>query len=148
MNDTSPSWVRAWQRVMDWRIGVVPVPVAVVLAGTLWYFVRVDAVATDLPMMIGLTVLLSFLCAEIGQRIAGLRTVGGAVIVATFLPSALAYYRVLPTDLVAAVSSFTKGSNYLFLYIAAIIVGSVFAMDRTVLIRGFVKIFGSIRISQ
>ncbi len=126
---------------MDWRIGVVPVPIAVVLAGTLWYFVSHGEVATDLPMMIGLTVLLSFICAEVGHRIPGLRMVGGAVIVATFLPSALAYYGVLPADLVGAVSNFTKGSNYLFLYISAIIVGSVFAMDRTVLIRGFVKIF-------
>jgi malate:Na+ symporter len=136
-----PRWAQAWQRLMDWRIGAVPVPVAVVLAGTLWYFVSRGKVATDLPTMIGLTVLLSFICAEIGHRIPGLRTVGGAVIVATFLPSALTYYHVLPADLVGAVTRFTKDSNYLFLYIAAIIVGSVFAMDRTILIRGFVKIF-------
>jgi malate:Na+ symporter len=136
-----PRWAQAWQRWMDWRLGVIPVPIAVLLAGTLWYFISRGKVATDLPMMIGLTMLLSFICGEIGHRIPGLRTVGGAVIVATFLPSALAYYHVLPTQLVGAVSSFTKGSNYLFLYISAIIVGSVFAMDRTVLIRGFVKIF-------
>jgi malate:Na+ symporter len=136
-----PGWARTWQRVMDWRIGALPVPVGIVLAAVLWYFVSRGAVASDLPMMIGLTMLLSFMCAEIGHRIPGLRTVGGAVIVATFLPSALTYYHVLPTDLVSAVTHFTKDSNYLFLYIAAIIVGSVFGMDRTVLIRGFVKIF-------
>jgi malate:Na+ symporter len=135
-----PGWARVWQRLMDWRIGAVPVPVGVVLAAVLWYFVSHGAVATDLPMMIGLTVLLSFLCAEIGHRIPGFRAVGGAVIVATFLPSALTYYHVLPNDLVVSVTHFTKESNYLFLYIAAIIVGSVFGMDRTVLIRGFVKI--------
>src|SRR6185312_16907648 len=138
--DAMPRWARMWQRLMDWRIGAVPVPVAIVLAGVLWYFVSHGAVAADLPMMIGFTMLLSFICAEIGHRIPGLRTVGGAVIVATFLPSALTYYHVLPTDLVTSVTRFTKESNYLFLYIAAIIVGSVFAMDRTVLIRGFVKI--------
>ena len=136
-----PGWARVWQRLMDWRIGVVPVPIAVVLAGVLWFFVSRGALATDLPMMIALTVLLSFICAEFGHRIPGLRVVGGAVIVATFLPSALVYYHVLPTNLVDAVTRFTKDSNYLFLYIAAIIVGSVFGMDRTVLIRGFVKIF-------
>ncbi len=136
-----PRWARRWQRLMDWRIGAIPVPIAVVLAGVLWYFVSHGAVAADLPMMIGLTMLLSFICAEIGHRIPGLRTVGGAVIVATFLPSALTYYHVLPTDLVSSVTRFTKESNYLFLYIAAIIVGSVFGMDRTILIRGFVKIF-------
>ena len=136
-----PRWARVWQRLMDWRIGVIPVPIAVVLAGVLWFFVSRGELATDLPMMIALTVLLSFICAEIGHRIPGLRIVGGAVIAATFLPSALVYYHVLPTGLVGAVTRFTKDSNYLFLYIAAIIVGSVFGMDRTVLIRGFVKIF-------
>ncbi|MGA7538344.1 MAG: 2-hydroxycarboxylate transporter family protein, partial [Steroidobacteraceae bacterium] len=120
---------------------VVPLPIGIVLAGVLWYFVSRNAVATDLPMMIGLTVLLSFVFAEIGHRIPGLRMVGGAVIVATFLPSALTYYHVLPLDLVGAVTRFTKESNYLFLYISAIIVGSVFGMDRTLLIRGFVRIF-------
>lgn len=139
--DVLPVWARVWQRLMDRRIGVVPLPVGIVLAGVLWYFVSRNAVATDLPMMIGLTVLLSFIFAEIGHRIPGLRMVGGAVIVATFLPSALTYYHVLPFDLVGAVTRFTKESNYLFLYISAIIVGSVFGMDRTVLIRGFVKIF-------
>jgi malate:Na+ symporter len=139
--DPMPGWAGRWQRLMDRRIGALPVPVAVLLAGALWYFVSRGRVATDLPMMFGLIMLASFLCAEIGHRIPGLRTVGGAVIVATFLPSALAYYHVLPVQLVGAVTRFTKGSNYLFLYIAAIIVGSVFAMDRTVLIRGFVKIF-------
>ncbi len=122
-------------------MGIVPVPVGVVLTLALWYFVSRGAVGTDLPMMIGVTCLLSFACAEIGQRIPGFRTVGGAVIVATFLPSALVYYHLLPLDLVKSVTSFTKGSNYLFLYIAAVIVGSVFAMDRTILIRGFLKIF-------
>ena len=136
-----PRWARTWQRLMDWRIGALPVPVAVMLTGALWYLVSHGPVKTGLPMMFGLIMLASFLCAEIGHRIPGLRRVGGAVIVATFLPSALAYYHVLPVDLVSAVTRFTKGSNYLFLYIAAIIVGSVFAMDRTVLIRGFVKIF-------
>jgi len=141
-----PGWAQALQRLMDWRIGAVPVPVGVVLAGVLWYFVSHGKLATDLPMMIGLTMLLSFICAEIGHRIPGLRMVGGAVIVATFLPSALTYYHVLPTGLVGAVTHFTKESNYLFLYIAAIIVGSVFGMDRTVLIRGFVKIFAPLAV--
>jgi Na+/citrate or Na+/malate symporter len=39
------------------------------------------------------------------------------------------------------VAEFTKASNFLYLFIAAIIVGSIFGMDRQVLIKGFVKIF-------
>lgn len=141
MSDTLPPWAQRLQRMMDWRVGAVPVPVGMLLGLALWYFLVSGKVDTGLPMMIGVTALLSFVCAAIGQSIPGLRTVGGAVIVATFLPSALVYYHLLPLTLVSAVSTFTKSSNYLFLYISAVIVGSVFGMDRRVLIGGFVKIF-------
>jgi Na+/citrate or Na+/malate symporter len=136
-----PAWARAWQRVLEWRIGIIPVPVFVLLAAMTWYFVAADKIVTDLPMMIAVVALFGFACAEIGQRIPGVRSVGGGAIFATFLPSALVFYHVLAPSLVTAVTQFTKASNFLYLYIAAIIVGSVFGIDRAMLIRGFVKIF-------
>jgi Na+/citrate or Na+/malate symporter len=136
-----PAWARAWQRLLEWRIGIVPVPVFVLLAGITWYFVAAQKLATDLPMMIAVVAIFGFACAEIGQRIPGVRSVGGGAIFATFLPSALVFYHVLSPVLVTAVTQFTKTSNFLYLYIAAVIVGSVFGIDRTMLIRGFVKIF-------
>jgi malate:Na+ symporter len=136
-----PAWARAWQRLLEWRIGIVPVPVFVVLALLTWYFVATGKVATDLPTMIALVAIFGFACAEIGQRIPGVRSVGGGAIFATFLPSALVFYHILSPLLVTAVTQFTKASNFLYLYIAAIIVGSVFGIDRTMLIRGFLKIF-------
>ena len=136
-----PAWARAWQRVLERRIGIVPVPVFVLLAAMTGYFVAANEVVTDLPMMIAVVALFGFACAEIGQRIPGVRSVGGGAIFATFLPSALVFYHVLAPSLVTAVTQFTKASNFLYLYIAAIIVGSVFGIDRTMLIRGFVKIF-------
>ncbi|HEX5460067.1 MAG TPA: 2-hydroxycarboxylate transporter family protein [Steroidobacteraceae bacterium] len=140
-NVAIPAWARAWQRVLEWRIGIVPVPVFVLLAAMTWYFVAADKLVTDLPMMIAVVTLFGFACAEIGQRIPGVRSVGGGAIFATFLPSALVFYHVLAPSLVTAVTQFTQASNFLYLYIAAIIVGSVFGIDRTMLIRGFVKIF-------
>src|SRR5439155_16138684 len=38
-------------------------------------------------------------------------------------------------------TDFTNASNFLYLFIASIIVGSIFSMDRRVLIKGFLKIF-------
>src|SRR4029077_15532382 len=38
-------------------------------------------------------------------------------------------------------TEFTKSSNFLYLFIAAIIVGSILSMNRSVLIKGFIKIF-------
>ena len=136
-----PAWARAWQRLLELRIGIVPVPVFCVLAALIGYFVATQKVATDLPTMIAVVAILGFACAEIGQRIPGVRSVGGGAIFATFLPSALVFYHLLSPALVTAVTQFTRQSNFLYLYIAAVIVGSVFGIDRTMLIRGFLKIF-------
>ncbi|MGH8181656.1 MAG: 2-hydroxycarboxylate transporter family protein, partial [Steroidobacteraceae bacterium] len=76
-NVAIPAWARAWQRVLEWRIGIVPVPVFVLLAAMTWYFVAADKVVTDLPTMIAVVALFGFACAEIGQRIPGIRSVGG-----------------------------------------------------------------------
>jgi malate:Na+ symporter len=40
-----------------------------------------------------------------------------------------------------SVTEFTKNSNFLYLFIASIIVGSILGMDRHVLVKGFLKIF-------
>jgi Na+/citrate or Na+/malate symporter len=42
---------------------------------------------------------------------------------------------------VKVTADFTKSSNFLYLFIASIIVGSILGMDRTVLVKGFLKIF-------
>ena len=82
-----------------------------------------------------------FTLAEIGKRLPILRNIGGAAIFATFIPSALVYYKVLPEPIVKVTTDFTKVSNFLYLFIASIIVGSILSMDRKVLIKGFLKIF-------
>jgi Na+/citrate or Na+/malate symporter len=90
------------------------------------------------------TVLLAmggFTCAELGKRLPVFRNIGAAAIFATFIPSFLAFHHFLPASILASVTEFTKFSNFLYLFIAAIIVGSILGMDRRVLIAGFLKIF-------
>jgi len=93
-------WPQGWWKVVEFRIGIVPLPVYVVLAA-----------------------------------------LGAAAIFATFVPSYLVYAHLLPEGMLKPVAEFTKASNFLYLFIAAIIVGSIFGMDRQVLIKGFLKIF-------
>ena len=64
-----------------------------------------------------------------------------AAIFATFIPSALAYYKLIPPQIEKSIIEFTKYTNFLYLFIACIIVGSILGMDRKVLVKGFVKIF-------
>jgi len=77
-----------------------------------------------------------FTCAEIGKRLPILRNIGAAAICATFIPSALAYYHLLPKPILGLTTEFTKSTNFLYLFIA-----SILSMDRRVLIKGFLKIF-------
>ena len=135
-------WPQGWWKVVEFRIGIVPLPVYVVLAALVAFFILRDGkVASDLPTMIAVLALGGFGCAEIGRRLPVIRNLGAAAIFATFVPSYLVYAHLLPEGMLKPVVEFTKASNFLYLFIAAIIVGSIFGMDRQVLIKGFVKIF-------
>jgi CCS family citrate carrier protein len=135
-------WPQGWWKLVDFRIGVVPLAVYVLLAGLVSFFIARDGkLASDLPTMIAVLALGGFGCAEIGKRLPIIRNLGAAAIFATFVPSYLAFAHLLPEAVLKPVAEFTKASNFLYLFIAAIIVGSIFGMDRQVLIKGFVKIF-------
>ena len=135
-------WPQGWWKVVEFRIGIVPLPVYVVLAALVAFFILRDGkVASDLPTMIAVLALGGFGCAEIGRRLPVIRNLGAAAIFATFVPSYLVYAHLLPEGMLKPVAEFTKASNFLYLFIAAIIVAIIFGMDRQVLIKGYLKIF-------
>jgi malate:Na+ symporter len=134
-------WPRGWWAIVDYKIGIVPLPVFVLVLALIAGFTLTGKVPSDLPMAIVLLAMGGFTCAEIGKRLPVLRNIGAAAILATFIPSALTYYKLLPAPILASVTEFTKVSNFLYLFIAAIIVGSILGMDRRILIQGFLKIF-------
>jgi len=135
------SWPRVWWRLMDVRIGVIPLPVYVTSAAVLGYFLVKGKLPTEINVAIAVLAIGGFSCAELGKRLPWIGRVGGGAIFATFIPSALVYYKILPPQLVTSVTDFTKGTNFLYLFITAIIVGSILGMDRKVLMSGFARIF-------
>ncbi|MCJ2127319.1 2-hydroxycarboxylate transporter family protein, partial [Methylobacterium sp. E-045] len=130
-----------WWRFVDFKIGIIPAPVYVILVALLAVLTSEGEIKPDAPTMIAVLALGGFTCAEIGKRLPVLKTIGAGAIFATFIPSALVYYLLIPPPLVKAITDFTKFTNFLYLYIATIIVGSILGMDREVLIKGFLKIF-------
>ena len=126
---------------MELRLGIIPLPVLVVLLAITGYFLHVGKLPTEICMMMAVIATGAFICAELGKRVPLLGQIGGGAIFATFVPSALVYYGWLPVAISKPVADFTKSTNFLYLFIAAVIVGSILGMDRRVLIRGFVKIF-------
>jgi len=138
---TRAVWPEGWWRLMEWRIGVVPLPVYLIASGVIAYFVLQGKLPTEINVAIAVLTIGGFTCAELGKRLPVIRQIGGAAIFATFIPSALVYYKLLPPVIVSSVTDFTKSTNFLYLFITAIIVGSILGMDRRVLISGFAKIF-------
>ncbi len=139
--EKSAFWPYGWWKIVDFRIGIVPLPIFLILIGIIGYYSFYGKLSGEITMAIGLLAVGGFACGELGKRTPILNKVGAAAIFATFIPSALAYYKLLPAEVVRVTTEFSKQSQFLYLFIAAIIVGSIFAMDRQVLIKGFLKIF-------
>jgi malate:Na+ symporter len=140
MTEASPG-LRLWWKLVDMRIGIIPLPLFPLILVLMVGFVWLGKLPPDLTMMIPLIALGAYVCAEIGKNIPILRNVGGAAIMATFLPSYLVYAHLLPAPVIKSVTDFTKQSNFLYLFICCIIVGSILGMQRDVLIKGFLKVF-------
>jgi CCS family citrate carrier protein len=138
---TGRFWPERWWRLVDFRIGIIPFPIYFVLIILVATLVYTGEVKSDGPTMIAVLVLGGFTCAEVGKRLPLLRNIGAGAIFATFIPSALAYYHLIPAKIESSIIEFTKSTNFLYIFIASIIVGSILGMDRDVLIKGFLKIF-------
>ncbi len=85
-------WPDVWWRLIDLKIGIIPLPIFVVLAILLTVLVQEGEIKPDGPTMIAVLVMGGFTCAEIGKRIPILKNIGAGAIFATFIPSALVYY--------------------------------------------------------
>jgi malate:Na+ symporter len=134
-------WPKGWWSIVDFKIGIIPLPVFVILLAVIAGFAATGTVPSDILMAIVLLSMGGFTCAELGKRIPIIRNIGAAAIFATFIPSFLAFHHLLPASILSSVTQFTKDSNFLYLFISCIIVGSILGMDRGVLIKGFLKIF-------
>jgi Na+/citrate or Na+/malate symporter len=139
VDSESPTPTR-WWRIMDTSIGILPLPVFVAVVALIGAYLARGKVPADLTTNILILAAGGFACAEIGKHLPGLRRVGAAAILATFVPSLLVYLGVIPAPLKQAISDFTDQSNFLYLFIGSIIVGSILGMDRRMLIGGFLKI--------
>ncbi|MGN0095232.1 MAG: 2-hydroxycarboxylate transporter family protein [Corynebacterium sp.] len=135
------SWRTRWWKLMDFDVGIIPLPVYILMIALMIIFTAINGVSGELAFVIGIAAVFAFTLGEIGNRVPGLRHIGGGAILVTFFPSLLGYLDLIPEPMVTAVGDFFSTSKILNLFIAAVIVGSILSMNRSVLIKGFVKIF-------
>src|SRR6185295_6008500 len=88
----SAFWPHGWWRLMELRIGILPLPVYVVLLGVIIWFARsTGKFPGEICMMMAVLAVGGFTCGELGKHLPVLRHFGAAAIFATFIPSFLTY---------------------------------------------------------
>lgn len=132
---------KAFWKFMDFDIGIIPAPVYAALLAVMAGFIVKGKVPGEMAMVLGIMAIFAFTLGEIGNRLPLIRNIGAGAVMVTFVPSYLNYHHVIPEQMVNVVGDFFKSTNVLSLFIAAVIVGSILSMDRTVLVRGFMRIF-------
>lgn len=130
-----------WSWFTRAKVGALPLPLylatAIVVLGAA-FFAKLPA---DMIGGFAAIMVLGFFLAEVGGRIPVLRQIGGAAILCLFVPSALLGYNILGAPMNNAITAVMKTSNFLYLYIACLVTGSMLGMNRRVLIQGFVRMF-------
>ena len=142
------------RKLMDITVGPVPIliyiPIAIVILAA--------AATRKLPIdMIGgfaCIMVMGFLFGDVGGKIPVLKNIGGPAILSLFIPSAmlgcgvfngvdLGGYTIIPAmkQIPDAITAIMKTSNFLYLYIACLVAGSLLGMNRRVLIQGFLRMF-------
>ncbi|SMO93190.1 2-hydroxycarboxylate transporter family protein [Paracoccus laeviglucosivorans] len=131
----------AWKRLMDHDLGIIPLPIYALLVVVLAAFTMMGKIKGDLAFVIGIMAAFAFTLGEIGKRMPIVCNIGGAAVVVTFVPSYLAYRGWIPEQMTSVVETFFKSTGVLYVFIAAVIVGSILSMERETLIKGFMKVF-------
>lgn len=130
-----------WQKWMDLDLGIIPLPIYLLLVALLAVFTWLGTIKSDIATVIGIMAAFAFTLGELGKRLPIVKNIGGAAVVVTFVPSYLAYRGWIPVQMTTVVEGFFKSTGILYVFIAAVIVGSILSMDRSTLIKGFMKIF-------
>lgn len=123
------------------KIGVVPLPVYLLLAAVVIGAVVVGKLPKDMIGGFAIILTTGILLGHLGHVIPGLNKIGGAAILSLFVPSALVYFGIFGKPVVEASNALMKSSNFLYVYIACLVVGSILGMNRKILIQGFMKMF-------
>lgn len=139
--DLRPGAARAaWFRLMRIRLGVVPLPVHLLLLALVICLSALHRINGDLTLMIAILAAGGYSCGEIGRHIPLLNRIGGGSLATIFVPSFLIAHGMLPRDLVTHVAAFSRTTSFIYLFIAAVVGGSILCMDRRTLMSGFVRI--------
>lgn len=111
---------------------------ALAIVGVVFAAEYTGALSADLSGCFVLMLSIGIVCDEIGERIPFWNTYIGGGIVMTYIVSAFLFtYKVIPDKYAQGINTLMDKSDFLSFFIVFLIVGSVLALDRKMLIRSF-----------
>ncbi|WP_307196920.1 2-hydroxycarboxylate transporter family protein [Neobacillus niacini] len=123
------------------KIGVVPLPLYMIIAVVVYFAAVYEILPADMIGGFAVIITMGILLGHLGMKIPVLKDIGGPAILALLVPSILVYFSVINETGLNAVTQLMKSSNFLYLYISILVVGSILGMNRKVLLQGFSKMF-------
>ncbi|WP_026259259.1 2-hydroxycarboxylate transporter family protein [Uliginosibacterium gangwonense] len=128
-------------KIGSYKVGPLPLPLYVAIAAVVIGAALVKKLPADMIGGFACIMVFGFLLGELGARIPVLKSIGGSAILCLFVPSAMLGYQVLNPEMVKSITAVMKTSNFLYLYIACLVTGSMLGMNRRVLVQGFLRMF-------
>lgn len=127
--------------LVNFKVGTIPLPLYIILAGIIYAASVYGKLPADMIGGIAIMMIMGVLLGDIGLRVPILKDIGGPAILSIFVPSVMVFYNLINPASMKAITAFMKGSNFLYLYIACLVTGSILGMQRVILIQGFLRMF-------
>ncbi len=128
-------------KIMNVKIGVIPLPLYVVLVAIIYGASVYNKLPADMIGGFAVIMIMGIFLGDIGMRIPILKNIGGPAILSLFIPSLLVFFNWMNPASMEVATMLMKKSNFLYLYISCLVVGSILGMNRKVLVQGFVRMF-------
>lgn len=122
------------------KIGPIPLYLAILIAGVVFFAAKEQDLSNDMIGGLAAMMVAGYLLRELGARLPGLNLIGGSAILCIFIPSMMVGYQLVQHPTLEAISTTMKTSNFMYLFLSCLIVGSILGVDRKMLIHGFSRI--------
>lgn len=133
--------LRMLQKIMRYKIGVIPLPLYLILAVIIFTAAAIGELPNDMIGGLAVIIIMGVLLSDLGFKLPILKSIGGPAILSLMIPSFLVFWNILNPSIIDSVHTLMKTSNFLYLYISCLVAGSITGMNRGTLIGGFVRIF-------
>jgi len=128
-------------KIAGHKIGPLPLPVYIVLFIIIFTAVLIGKLPSDMIGGFAIIMIIGWFLGDVGLKVPILKDIGGPAILSMFVPSILVYYNLIHPNALSSITAVMKTANFLYLYIACLVCGSIMGMARIVLIQGFLRMF-------